>query len=74
MILYHFPLCPFSRKVRAVQTEEARPTKTRQPKKSQGYLDLMSSRGTPKLSLGQTQNGGFNNAGNDTINFDDLPI
>ena len=34
----------------------------------------MSSRGTPKLSLRQTQNGGFNNAGNDTINFDDLPI
>lgn len=34
----------------------------------------MSGRGTPKLSLGQTQNGGFNNEGNDTINFDDLPI
>lgn len=35
---------------------------------------MMSSRGTRKLTLGQNQFGGFDNEGNDTGDFTDLPL
>lgn len=42
--------------------------------KSKGNLDLVSSRGSRKLALGQIEYGGNDDDGNNTGNFADLPF